>query len=193
MINTDAISLLNWYYQRFPGQPFLGSEDDFLCAVANYRFLRSALIPRATKTLRVAHTMDVRFLADQFGFGTDNNFFDFASKVLNLLDDESFPVYNRQIALVFDKPFTTPNDNDIDYPGKDILDHQEAIYQDVVETYRDLQNHQIINDFRKEFNCPDFSFVKILDIVFTELGKLLDKEGYEPSPAEFLKEHHTQS
>ncbi len=44
--------------------------------------------------------------------------------------------------------------------------------------------------FRTHYNCPDIEYYDILDIVFWRLGTLLDAEGLELSPAEFLREHN---
>ena len=39
------------------------------------------------------------------------------------------------------------------------------------------------------FNCPDLGYMKILDAIFWRLGKMLDEEGLELTPDEFLREH----
>lgn len=39
------------------------------------------------------------------------------------------------------------------------------------------------------FNCPDLGYLKILDAIFWRLGKMLDEEGLELTPDEFLREH----
>ena len=39
------------------------------------------------------------------------------------------------------------------------------------------------------FNCPDLGYMKILDAIFWRLGKMLNEEGLELTPDEFLREH----
>ena len=189
MINHDAIRLLDWYFHRFPGQPFWNDDGDYASYIATYRFLHSYLLPMTNDPLDIDHTMDARFLAERLGFGTGNNYFSFATKVLNLMNTDEFPVFDNGVSTVFQKPFPQPDENEIDYPGKDLLDHQDAIYQDILDTYRELENHPVIEAFRAQFNCPDLGYMKILDAIFWRLGKMLDEEGLELTPAEFLREH----
>jgi hypothetical protein len=47
----------------------------------------------------------------------------------------------------------------------------------------------IIDGHNGCFNCPDLGYMKILDAIFWRLGKMLDEEGLELTPAEFLREH----
>lgn len=90
------------------------------------------------------------------------------------------PAYNCLIATVFSIPVV---------PEETRLDHQEAIYRDVIDTYRALSQHPVIEAFRTRFHCPDMSFVKVLDILFMRLGEILDQDGLELTPAEYLKEY----
>lgn len=186
MINHDAIRLLDWYFQQ--PSPFYGDNDVFFSFISTHRFIRSSFLPSATGPVPVAHTMDARFLADQLAFGNWDNYFAFATKVLNLLDEENFPLYDNHVGCVFQKPFAPVDGKDLDYPGKDMLDYQESVYQDILDTYRELENHPIIEVFRARFNCPDLGYMKILDAIFWRLGLLLD-ENFEQTPAEFLQEH----
>lgn len=91
------------------------------------------------------------------------------------------PIFNDQINLVFQRPFT---------PDETEWDHQIAIHIDRTDTYMVLLQHPIIDAFRTHFNCPDIEYYEILDIIFWRLGTLLDAEGLELSPAEFLREHN---
>ena len=36
--------------------------------------------------------------------------------------------------------------------------------------------------------CPDVGYMKILDVIFWRLGAMLDTEGWDLSPAEYLKD-----
>ena len=103
--------------------------------------------------------------------------FSFVTKMLNLLDDETYPVYDSQIATVFQIPFV---------PDETRLDRQEAIYRDVTDTYTALREHAAITDFRTRFNCPEMGTMKVLDALFWRLGKMLDQDGLELSPSEYL-------
>ena len=88
----------------------------------------------------------------------------------------------------------------------DILKADEAVYSDAPEIIiaPSAKPHPIFNDqinlvFQRPFtpdetewdyNCPDIEYYDILDIIFWRLGTLLDAEGLELSPAEFLREHN---
>ena len=90
------------------------------------------------------------------------------------------PFFNDQVNLVFQRPFTSDETE---------IDHQIAIHIDRTDTYMVLRQHPILEAFRSHFNCPDLEDYEILDLVFWRLGTMLDADGLESSPAEFLQEH----
>ena len=208
MINHDAIRLLDWYFQQ--PTSFDDSENAFSRNVMVFRFLKGELqngpisgnlpfcrrfssfygmrfVPADAKAvffakmdeLRERHAgINARQLTEALQEEMGKEYFSFTTKMLNLLDDESYPIYS-QVGTVFQRPF---------FPGETRLDYQATVNQDILDTYRELLNHPIIEAFRTRFNCPDIGYMKILDAIFWRLGAMLDEEGLELSPAEFLQE-----
>ena len=210
MINHDAIRLLDWYFRQ--PDPFANDADAFFNNVTVFRSLKQHLlngpvsgngafrrrfssfyvmrfVPADAKNvffaqmdeLRERHiNLDAKRLTEELQIGMGRYYFSFTTKMLNLLDDKVYPIYDSQVGVVFQRPIT---------PDESRLDHQAAVYQDILDTYRELENHPVIEAFRTRFNCPDLGYMKILDALFWRLGKLLDENGLELTPAEFLQEH----
>ena len=210
MINHEAIRLLDWYFHQ--PNPFANDETAFSNNVTVFRFLKQSVlngpisandafrrryssffvmrfVPAYAKNvyfarmdeLRGHHTnLNARQLTEELQVGMGNYYFSFTTKMLNLLDDRAYPIYDSQVGTVFQRGFT---------PDESRLDHQEAIYQDILDTYWELENHPVIEAFRARFNCPDLGYMKILDAIFWRLGKMLNEDGLELTPAEFLREH----
>ena len=110
----------------------------------------------------------------------DKDVFSNAPEVINAPDHKPDPIFNSQVGLVFQRRFS---------PEETWIDHQIAVYIDRTDTYLKLKNHPIVNAFRVCFDCPDSEYYEILDVIFWRLGGLLDAEGLEQSPEEFLQEH----
>ena len=121
--------------------------------------------------LRNAHTgLNARAVTDELAKAMGKNYFSFVTKMLNMVDDESYPIYDRQVGIVFQKPFT---------PDETRLDHQASVYKDVCDTYRELRTHPVIEVFKNEFHCPGMGYMKVLETIFWHIGGILDKEGEE--------------
>ena len=207
MINQDAVRLLDHFY----AQPsfFTDNQAAFIRNAEEYallkrqfhegpvtsnpafqrhfaRFYGMRFVPAAGKNaffqkmelLRNDHEgLGARLLTEELQPLMGQYHFSFTTKMLNLLDDETYPIYDSQIATVFQTPFL---------PDETRLDHQEAIYRDVTDTYQSLRQHPVIDAFRTRFNCPEMGTMKVLDAIFWRLGKILGQDAAEPSAAEYL-------
>ena len=203
MINNNAVRLLDYYLTN---DPSIIEDASFATNVAVYSFLKEefqkgdvsrnplfqwafssfygmGIVPSEGKeaffskmeSLRNRdNDMDARRLAEEPKPETGEDYFSFVTKMLNLLDDNKFPIYDSQIALVFQKPFT---------PEETRLDHQVSIYRDVIDTYRSLENHPVIERFRSLYDCPGMGYMKVLDALFWKFGGIMD-QNYEMFPWE---------
>ena len=113
-------------------------------------------------------------------FTSDEAVFSKAPKTIIAPSHKLHPIFDSLVELVFQRPFT---------PGETETDHQIEVHTDRTDTYMELRDHPIINAFRTHFNRPDFEYYEILDLIFWRLGAMLDAEGLEQTPAEFLQEH----
>lgn len=112
--------------------------------------------------------------------------FVFTPELLTQIERDLYPIYDsfhaimsEPFAIVFQKGFV---------PDESFDDHNISIYSDIVETYMELRRHHIINTFRTRFGFKDMESEKILDLLFWRLGSLLNEEGLEQSPQEYLEE-----
>ena len=203
MINNNAIRLLDYYLTNDPAfledasfatnvavYSFL--KDEFrkgdvsrnpLFQWAFSAFYGMGIVPVEGKaaffskmeSLRNTYTgVGARQLTEELRPAMGKSYFSFATKMLNLLDDAEYPIYDRMVGLVFQKPFN---------PDETRLDHQHSIYLDIIDTYRSLKDHPIVGSFRKRFNCQGIGYMKILDSVFWKLGSKMD-QNWEMFPWE---------
>lgn len=169
--NVEVYSLLKRQFQAGP----VTENPAFCSRFASFygmRFVSAAgkhAFFQKMEQLRQHHDgLDPRLLTDELYLDMGQHPFSIVTKMLNLLDDETYPIYDSQIATVFQKPFI---------PDESRLDHQESIYRDVIDTYQSLLHHPVIEAFRTRFNCPDMGTMKVLDALFWRLGKILGHDG----------------
>ena len=113
-------------------------------------------------------------------FKKNEDIFSNAPEIIIAPSHKPHPIFNSQVQTVFQRPFS---------PDETRIDHQIAIHIDRTDTYMELKNHPIIDAYRAYFNCPDSEYYEILDTIFWRLGAMLDEEGLEESPAEWLHSH----
>lgn len=150
--------IFKWCFSSFYGMGIVSTEgkDAFF---------------KKMEVLRNAHSrVDARAVTEDLAKDMGKNYFSFVTKMLNMVDDETYPIYDSQVGIVFQKPFT---------PDETRLDHQVSIYKDICDTYRELRTYPIIEVFKNEFHCPGMGYMKILDTIFWHLGGILEKEGEE--------------
>lgn len=132
------------------------------------------------ESLRDKHSsLDAKHVTEELRTSLGKELFSFATKMINLLDDESYPIYDKHVAIVFQKPFR---------PDETALGHKASVYEDIIDTYKELRSHSIISDFKTTFHCPEMGYMKVLDALFWHLGHVLDGGGLERTPGEFLSE-----
>ena len=146
-------SLFRWGFSAFYGMSrvvTLGAQEAFFNRFDDLRETHIQLDPRA--------------ITEELHNSMGKYYFSFVTKMLNMFDDEAFPIFDSQVSAVFEKPLQR---------GETRLAHQNSIYQDIRDTYLSLESHAIIKEFRERFNCPDVGYMKILDTLFWRIGKTL--------------------
>jgi len=203
MINNNAIRLLDYYLTNNPGlleDPSFATnaavysflKDEFLNGDVSCNPLfqwafsafygmgivpvegKAAFFSKMESLRNTCAGICARQLTEELRPAMGKRYFSFATKMLNLLDDTGYPIYDRMVGLVFQKPFN---------PDETRLDHQHSIYLDIIDTYRSLKDHPIVGRFRKRFNCKKIGYMKILDSVFWKLGSMMD-QNHEMFPWE---------
>lgn len=154
--------LFQWTFSAFYGMGIVPAES------------REAFFSKMESLRNTNTVIDARQLTEELRPAMGKSYFSFATKMLNLLDDTGYPIYDRMVGLVFQKPFN---------PDETRLDHQHSIYLDIIDTYRSLKDHPIVGRFRKRFNCQEIGYMKILDSVFWKLGSMMD-QNHEMFPWE---------
>lgn len=82
--------------------------------------------------LRDHHTnLNAWQLTEELQTGKGNYYFSFSTKMLNLLENRVYSIYDSQLGTVFQGGFI---------PDESCLDYQETIYQDILDTYRNLED-----------------------------------------------------
>ena len=142
--------LFQWSFSSFYGMGIVSSE-------AKEAFFRKM------ESLRDTYTgQNARSVAEDLRPAMGKSNFSFVTKMLNLISDSEYPIFDKNVAMVFQKPFDTDETR---------LDHQDSVYQDIIDTYKSLQHHPVIEDFRTRFCCPEMGYMKVLDTIFWKLGK----------------------
>ena len=204
MINDNAIRLLDY---SLTNNPSILDDASFATNAAVYSFLKDEfrkgdirsnslfqwafssfygmrIVPAEGKeaffskmeSLRNNHLgLDARRLTEELMPFMGKNYFSFVTRMLNILDDTNYPIYDEHVGIVFQKPFTLDEDTR--------LDHQSSVYPDIIDTYRSLENHPIVEHFRNRFHCPEMGYMKVLDTIFWKLGCIMD-QNYEMFPWE---------
>lgn len=83
------------------------------------------------------------------------NYYSFATKMMCIVDDRRFPIYDSKVEAVFSRKDSGTG-----------LHYKNIIYYDILDTYRALHNHPIIQAFIDEFQAKDIGVMKILDAIF---------------------------
>lgn len=123
--------------------------------------------------------------------------FSFVTKLLNIMNDAEYPIYDLNVATVFG--FSAPYSQDVDVKiGKyvELYDTIKDAYKEIIET-----QHGKIDTFRKVFNCIDDASVtdmRVVDIITWKLGEEIlkkqaqeDKKKVEETPIEELRDSLT--
>lgn len=101
--------------------------------------------------------------------------FSFVTKLLNIMNDAKYPIYDLNVATIF--KFTSPCQPDI--KGKinkyvELYEIIQRVYEKVLIVYADR-----IASFRNMFDCKDVTDLRIVDIITWKLGEELLKKRSE--------------
>lgn len=102
-------------------------------------------------------------------------YFSFVTKMLNLEDDEKFPIYDQMVGKVCGLKDSSKYENK-EAKFSDWYNKIKAIYSDLLNGEYKEHTTKIISLFRKTFNCQyekELSDMRIMDILFWQLGKTL--------------------
>lgn len=126
------------------------------------------------KSRKRTGNLDAVKIALELSWGENTLQFSFVTKMLNLENDSLYPIYDSKVALMFGYKIPS-GDND-----KKAEQYRDR-YQSILETYRSLLNDNrtsaLLNKFRQTFRCPELSDMRILDLIFWEMGKQEEKQA----------------
>lgn len=93
--------------------------------------------------------------------------FSFVTKLLNIMNDAKYPIYDLNVATVFG--FAVPYQPDI----KEKIDKYVKLYEIIQEVYKEvlIVYADKIASFRKVFDCKDVTDLRIVDIITWKLGE----------------------
>lgn len=118
--------------------------------------------------LRDITEYDVRRLTEKLMSGEKIQF-SFTTKMLNIMNDEKYPIYDSYVARAFGLYPADSGNMD------EKIDRYILNYNIITETYENLLVHYqyIISDFRQVFKCSksDLSDMRIIDIIIWQLGE----------------------
>lgn len=126
--------------------------------------------------LRNMDTCDIRdlteYLVDSNVRGrnkqkTEKVQFSFVTKLLNIMNDAKYPIYDWNVVTIF--KFTSPCQPDI----KDKIDKYVKLYEIIQEVYKEvlIVYADKIASFRKVFDCNDVTDLRVVDIITWKLGE----------------------
>lgn len=121
---------------------------------------KSAYYLRLEEIKNTDHPIDVRALTEELRPLLGKNHFSFCSKMANIVNDELYPIYDKNVRQVFHRA-------NLGYG----LEYRENIYQDITETYQIMSNHPVISSFKNRFNAQGMGYMKVLDALFWVMGR----------------------
>lgn len=125
------------------------------------------------KLKKRTENLDAIKIALELSRGEDSLQFSFVTKMLNLENDSLYPIYDSKVALMLGYKNSPSGNFD-----KKAEQYRER-YRSILETYHSLLNDNrvtsLLNQFRQTFRCPELSDMRILDLVFWEMGKQKEK------------------
>ena len=129
------------------------------------REAKTAYFTRFEQLKETDGPIDVRELTEEMAPALGKRQFSFCSKMANLIEDDTYPIYDRYVATVFHRP-------GLGYG----MDYKTHLYQDLCDTYRSLKNHPLVAAFRERFHAEDMGYMKVLDALFWFVGNSIETE-----------------
>ncbi len=121
---------------------------------------KAAYFSRLERMKDTDYQINVRALTEELRPSLGKYHFSFCSKMANIVDDELYPIYDRNVRRVFHRANLGHG-----------LDYWENIYQDITDTYQCLMNHPVIKCFENRFNSHGMGYMKVLDALFWVIGR----------------------
>ena len=190
MINQHAIQLLEYYFQNpklaedlfqirfeYNVNTYLELKDrlhqvnisedeyfqrrfaDFYLVKRLPRIAKAAFFTKFESIKNKIEPIDVRALTEEMVPALGKLHFSFCSKMANMINDETYPIYDSNVARVFHRP-------GLGYG----LDYKNNIYTDLIDTYSELTNHRLVEDFRIRYNAERMGHMKLLDTMYWFVG-----------------------
>lgn len=94
--------------------------------------------------------------------------FSFVSKMMNIENDELYPIYDSKVAYLF--TFETLS-NEPDKRLIQLKERYDIIYRTYTEILEKEESVRAIGEFKNIFNCYNTTNMRIMDIIFWQLGK----------------------
>lgn len=169
--NRPEHSLATDRYFQYAFGTFYAMSRVFVTARFTRRFYKKM---DEIKSRKRTGNLDAVKIALELSRGENSLQFSFVTKMLNLENDSLYPIYDSKVALMFGYKIPS-GDHD-----KKAEQYRER-YQLILETYRFLLNDNrttaLLNKFRQTFRCPELSDMRILDLIFWEMGKQEEKQA----------------
>lgn len=142
--------LLQWAFSTFYGMSHVPKDK------------RIYLFKKMQEIKSCHNELDAKEITESLAENMGKKYFSFVTKMLNLADDEKYPIYDKYVGRLFEKQHNK---------GETRLEHHMSIYQDIKNFYEGNKNHEIIKVFKEHFSSIKIGSMKILDSVFWVIGK----------------------
>ena len=104
--------------------------------------------------------IDVTELTEEMVPSLGKRHFSFCTKLANMVDDDIYPIYDKNVAKVFHR-------RGLGYG----MQYKENIFIDIRDTYNELRSHQVTELFKNRFNAQEMGTMKALDTLFWVMGR----------------------
>lgn len=146
--NPSNDALFQWAFSAFYGMSFIPRSQ------------RHPLFKKMQEIKDDCYDLNAKEITENLAPLMGKKYFSFVTKMLNLIDDEKYPIYDSNVGLVFENKHKPCGKN-----------YRMSVYQDIIDTYNQLKDKPIVDEFKSYFSCPDIGYMKILDSIFWIIGK----------------------
>lgn len=120
-----------------------------------------------------SNEIDIKILTNKLcGKKDDKIQFSFISKMLNIENDELYPIYDSKVIYHF--PFKTLSNNK-DIRLNQLTDRYNTIRQIYLDLLENYTAQLILQLFKDKFECPNSTNMRIIDVIFWQIGKCDEK------------------
>lgn len=104
--------------------------------------------------------INVGQLTEEMESGLGKYHFSFCSKMADIINDNLYPIYDSNVRTIFHR-------RGLGYGH----DYYVAVYNDIIDTYKELKNHPVVSAFKKKYQPKGMGYMKILDALFWVMGR----------------------